>query len=222
MSSYLMKNYKDRYNLMAEVDKRTNDFCRDKDGNLDNYSDIWIECQGKCRVYHFGSNVLQFYSPSIIRGRNILNKLNEYRNVIFDIEETDKELLFKFKAKDFEKLAPCIQPKDNHAGRSCFSVKNLRHQLGIKTPKKCDIAPEILAEYQSITSQIGKENISVYNKINDGFLTELGIKNKCSLDTFKERIKTKNITTRCFIYGFGEQVWNEYLNYINNYIKENL
>jgi hypothetical protein len=43
-------------------------------------------------------------------------------------------------------------------------------------------------------------------------LTDLSLKNRCSLDTFKERIK--GITTRKFIYDFGEATWNDYLNYI--------
>jgi hypothetical protein len=259
MNSYLIKNYKDKYNLMAEVDKSTNDFCRDKDGNLDNYSDIWIECQGNCRVFHFGGNVLQFYSPSLGRGHNILkniynsiigscdkfNKISIYQDkngnnkesrlfnyesmykellnkgIIFNIEETDEEVLFKFKAKDFDKLENFIKPKTNHAGRSPFSVKNLRKQLGIKKSEKHDIPIEKLDGYKQITSQIDKGNISIYNKINDGFLTELSIKNNCSQSTFKDVIKDKNYTFKGFIYSLGNEIWINYLNYIKNFLKEN-
>lgn len=219
-----MLKYKDKYNLMAEVDKSTNDFCRDKDGNLDNYLDIWIECNGKCKVFHYGGNVLQMYSPSLIRGKNILNKIYENLNkdIIFDIEFTDSEVLFKFKTKDIENLEPYIKPKTNHAGRSPFSQKNRRQQLGIKQSKKSDIPIEKLDEYKQISSQIGKENIYIYNKINDGFLAELSAKNKCSMDTIKDKIKNQNYTTRYFIFTYGEDIWNDYLDYIKNYIKENL
>jgi hypothetical protein len=264
MSSYLIKNYKDKYNLMAEVDKSTNDFCRDKDGNLDNYSDIWIECEGKCKLFHFGNSVIQFYCPSLGRGHNIMKdiynnvigsydkytKINMYQDkygndkesriidyesmykdlsgngIIFDIEETDEEVLFKFKAKDLDKLESYIKPKPaklnkKGLGRSCFSVKNIRRQLGIKS-QKSDIPIEKLAEYKQITSVIDKGNISIYNKINDGFLTVLNAKNHCSLDTLREEIKAKNYTTRFFIYSLGEKTWNEYLDYIKNFLEENL
>jgi hypothetical protein len=215
--------YKDKYNLMAEIDKRTNDFCRDDNGNLDNYNDIWIECEGKCRVYHYGSTHLQFYSRSLIRGRNILNKIYENlgKDIIYEIKYTDSEVLFKFKAKDIEKLEPYIKPKTNHAGRSCFSIKNLRKQLGIKKSEKHDVPNEKLDEYRQITSQIGKTNISIYNKINDGFLTNLSVKNNCSLDTFKDKIKSGNYTFRGFIFSLGEETWINYLDYIKDYIKEN-
>jgi hypothetical protein len=245
---------------MAEIDKSTNDFCRDKDGNLDNYSDIWIECHGNCRIFHFGGNVLQFYSPSLGRGHNILkeiynsiigscdkfikistyqdkggnnkeSKIFDYESMysellnngtIFDIEETDTEVLFKFKAKDFDKLEKNIKPKTNNTGRSPFSVKNLRKQLGIKKSEKHDIPIEKLEEYKKITNQISKGNISIYNKINDGFLSVLSIKINCSQDTFKEKIKDGNFTSKGFIWSLGEETWNKYLDYIKNYLKENL
>lgn len=255
MSSYLMKNYKGKYNLLAEIDKRTGDFCRDDKGDLENYSDIWIECSGKGRIYHYGHSILQFYYPSLGRGHNILKNIysgiigdcdkfqtvkilengNETKSfdyetmylelinngIIFDIEETSEEVLFKFKAKNLESLIEYIQPKTNYAKRSPFSVKNLRKQLGIKAPEKNDIPIDKLTEYKKITSQIGRENISIYNKINDGFITELCGKNNSSKDTFLQNIKDENYTIKGYIFSLGEDVWSNYLEYIKNYLKEN-
>jgi hypothetical protein len=147
--------------------------------------------------------------------------------LIFDIEETSEEILFKFKTKDFEKLEKFIAPKPvklnkKGKGKSCFSVKKLRKQLGIKASKKHDIPIEKLDKYKQITSVIDKGNISVYNKINDGFLTDLSIKNNSSLDALKEKIKDEKYSTRGYLYSLGEETWNKYLDYIKNYIEENL
>jgi hypothetical protein len=84
-SSYLITNYKGKYVLQAEVDKNTGDFCRDKDGNLDNYNDIWIVCDYKGRIFHFGGKILEFYCPSLGRGHNILKAI--YQEYIGSIDK---------------------------------------------------------------------------------------------------------------------------------------
>ena len=139
MSSYLITNYKGKYKLQAEIDRQTGDFCRDENGKLDNYNDIWIVCNGKGKVFHYGQSVLQYYIPSLGKGHNILkaicedqigsidkfittstcedkngnvkeSKIFDYqlmyaklsdKGIIYNIEETDSEVLFKFKANNF-------------------------------------------------------------------------------------------------------------------------
>jgi mRNA degradation ribonuclease J1/J2 len=119
MSSYLIDKFKGKYSLQAEIDKSTGDFCRDKNGNLENYNDIWIECYGKGRVFHYGKNVLTYYCESKQRGKNIITAINELdKDLIFDIEETDSEVLFKFKANNIEKIEQFIKPKTTSADRS--------------------------------------------------------------------------------------------------------
>jgi hypothetical protein len=145
----------------------------------------------------------------------------------YPVEETDEEILFKFKSKELDRLEKSIKPKPakvnkDGRGRGCFSVKNLRRQTGIKSIKKSDIPIEKQEDYKQITSLIGKENISLYNKINDGFLTELSVKNNSSIDTFKEEIKDGNYTIKGYVFSLGEETWKDYLDYIKNYVKENL
>ena len=253
--------FKEKYNLMAEVDMRTKDFCRDDNGNLENYLDVWIQCQGKCKIFHYGASTLEFYCPSLGRGRNILKDIFTYEfgtldkfiskresttktgevkesiifdydsfyeefkksKLIFDIEETDEEVLFKFKAKNLETLEPYVKPKTNHAGRSPYSIKNLREQLGIKKSQKIEEIPSNeINKYKEITSVIDKGNISVYNNINDGFLAVLSAKNNSDIDTFKAKIKESGMTFKGHMFSLGEETWNEYLEYTKNYLKENL
>lgn len=236
MNSYLISNYKGKYTLKAEIDLSTGDFCRDKDGNLDNYSDIWIECAGKGKVFHYGGNKLLFYIPSIGRGHNIIKAIfglvignveplgNDYKTIytslisngiIFEIEETDEEILFKFKANSFDKLEPIIKPKTYGADRSPFSVKNLK-----KGKPKYIISLEDLNEYKEITSSISKEDLSIYNKINKGFLTQLSKKKHKDVYTFNYDIKLSGMKFKEYMHSLGKEIWNDYLSYIKNYIKQ--
>jgi len=214
----LITNYKDKYQLKAEIDQTTGDFCRDENGNLDNYNDIWIVCDGKGKVFHFGHSTLLYYTSRLIKGRSIVKELQSFdKDLIFDIEETDKEVLFKFKANNFETIANYIKPKPVRSrkdsdkepkGLSPFSTKHLR--------KKCIIPTEKLALYKEITSCLGKDNLTVYNEINKEFLADLRVKLHMSDDGFKNSMKGYKV--KDYIYSRGEKVWDDYINYIKNYL----
>lgn len=78
--NYYLSKYLGKYRLKAEIDKSTNDFCRDVNGNLDNPYDIWIQCKNDIRIYHYGKDILEVYIPHIIKGKNIIKTI--YRNFI--------------------------------------------------------------------------------------------------------------------------------------------
>lgn len=78
--NYYLSKYLGKYRLKAEIDKSTNDFCRDMNGNLDNPNDIWIQCKNDIRIYHYGKDVLEVYIPHIIKGKNIIKAI--YRDFI--------------------------------------------------------------------------------------------------------------------------------------------
>lgn len=78
--NYYLSKYLGKYRLKAEIDKSTNDFCRDINGNLDNPYDIWIQCKNDIRIYHYGKDILEVYIPHIIKGKNIIKTI--YRNFI--------------------------------------------------------------------------------------------------------------------------------------------
>lgn len=62
---------------MSEIDKSTNDFCRDEHGELCNPHDIYIKCTNKIKVFHYGKDILEVYIPSIGRGHNLLKAIAE-------------------------------------------------------------------------------------------------------------------------------------------------
>ena len=114
----MIDKYKGRYRLKAEYDLDAFQFPRKLDGTYEDI-DVYIDCRFGNRVYHFGQNVLQAYVPSIMRGHNIIKAIKkDYGDVLFDIEETDGEVLFKFKAKNGDKIIPLLKPRTSGASIS--------------------------------------------------------------------------------------------------------
>lgn len=219
MSSYLITNYKGKYSLQAEIDKRTGDFCRDEQGNLENYTDVWIDCKGG-RVFHFGGRVLEYYSNRLMSGKNVVKAINdENPSLIYDVLITDGEVVFKFKAKDIEQLEKFIKPKTQSADRGCFSVKNIRKQQAKNGVEKYAIPLLELEEYKAISAQISKDDISIYNRINKGFIDALAKKMRTNSDDLKYKIKISGMKTKEYIHSLGNETWVNYLDYMQNYIK---
>lgn len=135
--------------------------------------------------------------------------------IIFDIEETDEEVLIKFKAANMDKLEKYIKPKTFCANRSPFSVKNLPR----KSNKKYNIPIEDLAPYKEITASISKGNVRIYIDMNEGFMGKLVTK-KYSIEDIKADIKNSGLGQRDWFHKDGH--WNNYIKYIKQYLKENM
>ena len=72
--------------------------------------DMYIDCQFGNKVFHFGNSTLQAYIPSLIRGHNIVKTIQQSNpSIIFDISETDSEVLFKFKYINSDKVIPLLK-----------------------------------------------------------------------------------------------------------------
>ena len=123
--SYLMR-YKGTYRLKVPYDLRNNQYGRKLNGTLEDI-DVYIDCQHGNKVFHYGRSILQAYIPSLIRGHNVLKKLTDLygQDIVSDIEESDSEVLFRFNARDIEKIIPLLKPRTNGSGISPFSSKNL-------------------------------------------------------------------------------------------------
>lgn len=215
MSSYLINKYKGTYQLRAEIDQRTGDYCRDENGKLENYLDIWIACDGKGKVFNYGNGVLQYYIPRLVKGKSIIKEINAANNkLIFDIEESDKEILFKFKAVNMNTLEKYIKPKTSCAKRSPFSQKNLP-----RNKNKYTIPIEDLALYKEITSLIPKGNVRIYVNMNNGFIDKMATK-KHSVEAIKGEIRKSGIGQKNWFHSKG--LWDKYLEFIKKYLKENL
>lgn len=213
MASYLLK-YKGIYRLLPTLDKRTHDFPRKSDGMIEDI-DIYIACQYGNKIYNYGRGVLIAYIPSIIRGRNIKKSLDEQGILYTDYNETDKEVEFKFKAKDISKVATILKAKTNGAGISPFSKKNL--------PKsKCvEIPLNEIKRYKSISSRVEKGDLLIIHRFTNAFLDTIlqkAIKKYTRHFDYKTDMKSLCMARQIKEYIYLKGMWDEYLVYMGKEI----
>lgn len=205
MSNYLMTHYKGIYRLRAPLDINLKVFPREYTGQFAE-NDVYIDCQHKGQIFHYGKAVLQFYTPSKGRGRNIIKAIKEDfgDSIIYNIEETDSEVLFKFNSKYMTTLESYLQPKTNGADRSPFSTKNL--------PKTKYIIPdEDLLPYKEIVSKIPQNQLISLVHTTNSFLQSLATK-KNTWENIKADMAIKGLKGKEYIHAIHK--WNEYIGYI--------
>lgn len=188
----------------------TNDFSRKLNGTYEDI-DCYIDCQYGNKVFHFGRSILQAYIPSLQRGHNIIKFINENygQDCIFNIEETDSEVLFQFNAKYDEKIIPLLKPKTSGASISPFSSKNL--------PRNKDyiIPDEDFIKYKNIVAKIPKERILDITHTTQNFIKSLATK-KNLWENIKADMILKGLKGKEYIHSIGK--WDEYIKYLT---KEN-
>ena len=183
----------------------TKDFTRKLNGNLEDI-DCYIDCQYGNKIFHYGRDVLQAYIPSLGRGHNILKTINEIDpSIIFDIEETDAEILFKFKYSNSDKIIPLLKPKTSGAGISPFSSKNLPRNKGYK------ILDEELQSYKDILANIPENERLSIGIITNNFIKTLATKRN-PIENIKADMKLKGLKGKEYIHSIGQ--WSKYLKYI--------
>lgn len=192
--------------MKTPYDLTTKMFPRKLDGTYEDM-DIYISCQHDMKIFYYGRNTLQAYIPSLIRGHNIIKAINENfgQDKIFDIEETDAEVLFKFKTKDANDVIPLLKPKTSGANISPFSSKNLPKNKDYKIPD------EDLVKYKSIVSKIPKERILDITHITNKFLKSLATK-KNTYDDIKNDMALKGLKGKEYIHSIG--LWDKYIDYL--------
>ena len=196
--------------MKAPYDLTTNDFPRKLIGTLEDV-DVYIDCQYGNKIFHYGRDILQAYIPSLGRGHNVLKIIQQTNpSTIFDIEETDSEVLFKFKYANSNKIVPLLKPKTSGAGISPFSSKNL--------PKCTYIIPdEDLDMYKQIVAKIPQERILTITHSTNNFIKLLATKKK-PIENIKADMKKKCLKSKEYIHSIGK--WNEYINYLNKEIEK--
>ena len=209
--AYLYDKFKGIYRLKVPIDSHTNDYCRKLNGTYEDV-DMYIDCQFGNKVFHFGNSTLQAYIPSIGRGHNILKNLEEIdKSLIFDIEETDSEILFKFKYINSDSIIPLLKPKISGANISPFSLKNLPRNKDFKIPD------DKLTQYKQIVSKIPPEKLLTIGKITNSFLQTLVTK-KNTWENIKSDMRLKCVKGKEYIYIIDK--WDEYLKYLKDKITE--
>ena len=133
--------------------------------------------------------------------KNLTNK-----GIIFDIEESDEEVFFKFKADNDEKIFAFLNPKTDGANRSPFSTKNL--------PKaKYEIPEEDLIKYKNLTSGISIDNgLGLqFRTLNNDFLKTLTTR-KYKMEDIRKDMSTKMLRGKEYIHSIGK--WDEYIKFL--------
>ena len=207
--AYLYDKFKGIYRLKVPIDSNTNDYCRKLNGTYEDV-DMYIDCQFGNKVFHFGGNILQAYIPSLQRGHNIIKKLEEIdKFLIFDIEETDSEVLFKFKYVNSDIIIPLLKPRTSGAGISPYSVKNL--------PKSSYTIPdEDLVIYKNTVAKIPPECILTITHSTNNFIKSLATK-KNPMENIKADMRKKCLKGKEYIHSIGK--WQEYIQYLRDNIE---
>lgn len=162
-------------------------------------------------MFYYGSGILQAYIPSIIRGHNIIKYINENfgQDIIFDIEENDSEILFKFKSKYDNDIIPLLKPKTSGANISPFSTKNLPRNKNYKIPD------EDLDRYKNIVAKIPRERILDISHITNSFVKSLATK-KNSIEKIKADMAIKGLKGKEYIHSIG--LWDKYIKFLEENI----
>ena len=147
----------------------------------------------------------------MIRGHNIVKTIQQSDpSLIFDIEETDSEILFKFKYVNSDKIIPLLKPRTSGSQISPFSSKNL--------PKSnFKIPDDKLTQYKQIVSKIPPEKLFTLSRMTYSYLQTLVTK-KNTWENIKSDMRLKCVKGKEYIYMIDK--WEEYLKYLENEIKE--
>lgn len=192
--------------MRTEYDKKTMQFPREYNGQFAD-NDVFIDCIKGVKVFYFGKSILQCYVPSLQRGHNLIKAIKEsfHEDIIFDIEESDSECLFKFHAKYIEQLEPILKPKTNGASISPFSTKNLPRNKAYKIPD------EELKLYKNLVAKLDqKQLIGIVHSTNN-FLKSL-INKKMSWEDIKADMALKGLKNKEYIHSIGK--WENYIKYL--------
>lgn len=217
MSGYLVNHYKSKYRILPVIDQATNDFCRDHKGKIDE-NNVYIACYNDVRIWHYGGSKLIAYVPNVQRGRNFIKKLKRLGVDVFDCDESDEEVTFKFKASDMDVAAQILKPKTSGAKISPFSSKNL--------PKaQVDIPENELSRYKSLVSKL--DNPLVIKMFNDSFLNDVLAKRlrppkKRKPFDYRQDIKSMMLTHDVKGYIYKKGLFEDYLDYLEKAIDSQL
>lgn len=150
-------------------------------------------------------NGLEYIKENIeILDNTLFSKDIETTEFIKSYIETDEEVTFLIRDKNFDSIVDVIKPLTNGAGISPFSTKNL--------PKcKSVLTNDQIKEYKGITSVIPKEDKLKVSYINSRFMNDILCK-KLHLDMksdVKPEMKRKRMRALDYISNKG--LWNEYI-----------
>ena len=134
--------------------------------------------------------------------------ISNTENIIFEIEETDQEVLFKFKYQNIDKLIDLLKPLTSGSNRSPFSTKYL-----LKSNYK--IPDEDLKRYKVITSNLPQNKLISLVHTSQRFLTTLATSQK-KQDEMRGEMKRLGMKPKEYYHYIHK--WDEYLDYLEKNI----
>ena len=137
-----------------------------------------------------------------------VNDINTKDKIIFDIEETDSEVLFQFKYPNMDKLEYILKPSTIACNRSPFSTKNL-NKSDYKIPDK------ELREYKMITANLPKNKLITLVHTSQQFLTIIA-KTQNKITEMNTEMKRLGMKPKEYYHYIGK--WDEYLSYLQDNI----
>ena len=225
MSNRYMMKYKGSYRLLPVIDQETNDFPRTPSGDVEEDLEIYIACQHDNRIYAYGTDghkemQLAAYVPSLGRGRNVRKAMDKEKIEYYAYDETDEEVRFLFSAKDIERVASLLKAKTGGANISPMSKRNLPKDKSVQIPD------EDMKRYKDITSSLDKDKMFSIKSVNKSFMDNVLAKrlkeNPRARKPFDYKTDMRKMmlsgNLKCYIYQKG--LWNDYLEYLSNNIKE--
>lgn len=203
-----MQHYKGVYRLKTPIDLDTKNFPREYTGQFAD-NDIYIDCQHNIQISSWGRGILEAYVPSLIRGHNIVKAIkSEFgEDIIFDIKDTDSEVIFKFKANYMTDLEKYLKPKTSGANISPFSTRNLAKNKTYKIPD------EELEQYKQIIAKIPKKHILSLTHTTNNYLKTL-VSKKNTWEDIKADMVLKGLKGKEYIHSLDK--WNDYIKYLND------
>lgn len=156
---------------------------------------------------------MQAYIPSIGRGHNIIKAIKEQiqEDIIFDVEETDSEVLFKFNARHIKDLESILKPRTSGASISPFSSKNLPKNKDYKIPD------EDLMLYKELVANLPQNQLILVGKYTNSFLQSLVTK-KNTWENIKSDMALKGLRGKEYIHSIGR--WQKYVSFIDKKLNE--
>ena len=140
-------------------------------------------------------------------GQKTAIKEQFHGDIIFDIEETDSEVLFKFKANYMTDLEKYLKPKTSGANISPFSTRNLAKNKTYKIPD------EELEQYKQIIAKIPKKHILSLTHTTNNYLKTL-VSKKNTWEDIKADMVLKGLKGKEYIHSLDK--WNDYIKYLND------
>lgn len=136
-------------------------------------------------------------------------KDQELNKIIFDITESDEEVIFKFHVDKMDQLEKYLKPRTSGADISPFSTKNLP-KSDYKIPDEDFIA------YKNIVEKIPKEQFLSLTHSTNHFLQSLATK-KNPWENIKADMRLKCMKSKEYIHSINK--WDEYIKYLEKELK---